>query len=208
MRIDDRVFIVTGASSGIGLATARALAAHGGHIALLARSTQALNELASTLPGSLAITADMIVVMNRGQVEQVGPPEDIYQRPCSEFVASFIGGTNIFRGRHIGDGIIDCGGVVLRCGAGEPAATGETAVSVRLHEIELTPHAATGGERKPNEAVGKVVRQSYLGPYRDYLVGLADGKEVRVTAPLGVNVPLGGNVRLRFTPGHCRALVL
>jgi NAD(P)-dependent dehydrogenase (short-subunit alcohol dehydrogenase family) len=59
MDIDGRVFIVTGASSGIGLATAQALAARGGKVALVARSTQALEELAATLPGSLAITADM-----------------------------------------------------------------------------------------------------------------------------------------------------
>lgn len=59
MRIDGRVFIVTGASSGIGLAAARALAARGGKVALVARSTQALEDLAATLPGSLAITADM-----------------------------------------------------------------------------------------------------------------------------------------------------
>ena len=59
MRIEGRVFIVTGASSGIGLATARALAARGGQIALVARSTQALEDLAATLSGSLAVTADM-----------------------------------------------------------------------------------------------------------------------------------------------------
>lgn len=156
--------------------------------------------------GEAMTTADVIVVMNRGRVEQVGPPEDIYQRPRSEFVASFIGGTNIFRGRHIGGGIVDCGSVVLRCGAGEPAATGETAVSVRLHDVELAPDGGTGAERQPNEAVGKVVRQSYLGPYRDYLVGLGDGKEVRVTAPLGISIPVGGSVRLRFPPEQCRAL--
>src|ERR1700674_2517422 len=43
-------------------------------------------------------TSDLIVVMNRGRVEQTGSPEDIYQRPQSEFVARFIGGTNILRG--------------------------------------------------------------------------------------------------------------
>src|ERR1700730_6187418 len=59
MRIDNRVFIVTGASSGIGLATARALAARGGKVALVARSTHALEDLATTLSGSLAVTADM-----------------------------------------------------------------------------------------------------------------------------------------------------
>jgi short-subunit dehydrogenase len=53
------VFIVTGASSGIGLAAARALAARGGKVALIARSTGTLEDLAATLPGSLAVTADM-----------------------------------------------------------------------------------------------------------------------------------------------------
>jgi short-subunit dehydrogenase len=59
MEIANGVFIVTGASSGIGLATARALSEKGAKVALLARSTQALEELSATLPGSLAVTADM-----------------------------------------------------------------------------------------------------------------------------------------------------
>ena len=75
--------------------------------------------------GEAMTTADTIVVMNLGRVEQVGSPEDVYQRPHSEFVARFIGGTNIFRGRHIGDGMVDCGAVLLRCCAGEPAAAGK-----------------------------------------------------------------------------------
>jgi iron(III) transport system ATP-binding protein len=98
---------------------------------------------------------------------------------------------------------------VLRCGAGEPAASGETAVSVRLHEVGLSADATGAGPasgRQPNEAAGRVVRQSYLGSYRDYLVELADGQQVRVTAPLEINVPVGGQVRLHFPPEHCRAL--
>jgi iron(III) transport system ATP-binding protein len=152
-------------------------------------------------------TADTIVVMNLGRVEQVGSPEDIYQRPRSEFVARFIGGTNIFHGRAIGDGVVDCGGIVLRCGAGE-TANGETAVSVRLHDIALSAEGAASsrGERQPNETVGRVLRQAYLGSHRDYLVGLDDGQQVRVTAPLSVDVPVGGIVRLYFPPEHCRAL--
>jgi iron(III) transport system ATP-binding protein len=50
--------------------------------------------------GEAMTTADMIVVMNRGRVEQVGSPEDVYQRPHSEFVARFIGGTNLSRPAH------------------------------------------------------------------------------------------------------------
>jgi short-subunit dehydrogenase len=59
MQIQDRVFIVTGASSGIGLSTAIALSDRGAKVALLARSTEALQELAQRLPGSLPLTADM-----------------------------------------------------------------------------------------------------------------------------------------------------
>ena len=59
MQINDRVFIVTGASSGIGLATATALSDRGAKVALLARSSDALKELAQKLPGSLPVTADM-----------------------------------------------------------------------------------------------------------------------------------------------------
>src|ERR1700677_3065676 len=59
MEIKDRVFIVTGASSGIGLSTAIALSERGAKVALLARSTDALLELAGERPGSLPVTVDM-----------------------------------------------------------------------------------------------------------------------------------------------------
>src|SRR5580704_12301617 len=59
MQIKDRVFIVTGASSGVGLSTAIAVSERGAKVALLARSTDALKELAQKLPGSLPVTVDM-----------------------------------------------------------------------------------------------------------------------------------------------------
>lgn len=59
MKIKDHVFIVTGASSGIGKSTAVALSRRGGKVALLARSTDALKELARELPGSLPVTVDV-----------------------------------------------------------------------------------------------------------------------------------------------------
>jgi iron(III) transport system ATP-binding protein len=149
-------------------------------------------------------TADRIVVMKEGRVEQTGSPEDIYQRPRSEFVARFIGGTNIFRGRKVGSDIVDCGGLVLRCGAGEFAGTGDTAVSVRLHDIALA--AGEGGDGQPNEASGHVIRQAYLGAHRDYLVALRSGAQVRVVAPMQLDVPVGSAVRLHFPPERCRAL--
>ena len=59
MQITDHVFIVTGASSGIGRSTAEALSARGAKVALIARNTAALHDLAARLPGSLPLTADV-----------------------------------------------------------------------------------------------------------------------------------------------------
>lgn len=59
MQIKDHVFIVTGASSGIGLAAARELTERGGKVALLARSKDALDKLAAELKDSFAVAVDM-----------------------------------------------------------------------------------------------------------------------------------------------------
>jgi short-subunit dehydrogenase len=59
MQIKDHVFIVTGASSGIGLSTAIALSERGAKVALLARTSDALQALSQKLPGSLPVTVDM-----------------------------------------------------------------------------------------------------------------------------------------------------
>ena len=59
MELKDHVFIVTGASSGIGLSTAIALSDRGAKVALFARSKDALQKLAQRLPSSFPVTVDM-----------------------------------------------------------------------------------------------------------------------------------------------------
>jgi NAD(P)-dependent dehydrogenase (short-subunit alcohol dehydrogenase family) len=78
MQIKDRVFIVTGASSGIGLATAIALSGGGAEVALLARSTDALQELAEKLQASFPVTVDM-TQFDRVR-EAIGPVHRHYGR--------------------------------------------------------------------------------------------------------------------------------
>jgi iron(III) transport system ATP-binding protein len=149
-------------------------------------------------------TADMIVVMNQGVIEQAGTPEDIYQRPRTEFVARFIGGTNIFKGRWDGGDGVACGnGLFLRCGSGEFAEAGETAVSVRHHDVHLSADQPAGAT---NAVQGTVARQIYLGSHRDYLVTLADGETVRAVTPSTVSIPAGSTVWLHLPPADCRAL--
>ena len=150
-------------------------------------------------------TADLIVVMNEGRIEQAGTPEDIYERPTTEFVARFIGGTNIIKGARGDENVvIHKGGLVLRCGSGKVASDGETPVSIRHHDIRLSAERPPDAEF--NTVPGKVIRQIYLGSHRDYLVALADGDTVRSVAPVDVAVPVGEAVWLHFPPEHCRAL--
>jgi len=150
-------------------------------------------------------TANLIVVMNQGAIEQAGSPEDIYERPRTEFVARFIGGTNIFKGRWDGGDTVDCGhGLALRCASGDFAPQGETAVSIRHHDIRLT--AVQPDAAQANWIGGTVARQVYLGPHRDYLVTLASGETVRAVTPVDVAIPQGQTVWLHFPPERCRAL--
>lgn len=59
MKIKDKAAIVTGASSGIGQATAKLLSSQGAKVALVSRSKEKLEKLSATIPGSIAVSADM-----------------------------------------------------------------------------------------------------------------------------------------------------
>ena len=82
-------------------------------------------------------TSDLIAVMRDGQIEQAGGPEDIYERPETEFVARFIGSTNILRGRRTGEQDADCEGLRLTCESGHWPGDGSAIVSIRPHRIVL-----------------------------------------------------------------------
>jgi iron(III) transport system ATP-binding protein len=148
-------------------------------------------------------TADLIVVMSAGRIEQAGPPEEIYYRPRSEFVAQFIGGTNILRGQGLDGGQLRFAGQLLRC-TGAPVASGNpTAVSIRHHDIRLHAARPTGAE---NVLEARVARQVFLGSTRDYLVEVADGTQLRVVAPAEHSIESGSPVWLHLPPERCRAL--
>src|SRR5262249_61443446 len=51
--------------------------------------------------------ADRVAVMNHGRVEQVARPDEIYDRPATLFVATFVGTTSVLRGKLLDDGTLD-----------------------------------------------------------------------------------------------------
>jgi iron(III) transport system ATP-binding protein len=148
-------------------------------------------------------TADIIAVMNGGRIEQAGTPEEIYNRPRSEFVARFIGSSNVVKGKARDKSSIDLAGVALRC-IGEPLNAGtETPVSIRPHEISISASQFPGHE---NVVPATVVRQVFLGDRRDYLVEIADGTQLRAMTKADESFPEGNSVWLHFPPERCRAL--
>jgi spermidine/putrescine transport system ATP-binding protein len=99
--------------------------------------------------------ADAIAVMNRGRIEQLGPPQELYERPKTAFVAGFLGISNLLAGTIEGaDAVrLDSGEVVRARVNGH---TGRVAAGVRPEKIALGPGGA-------NELAGTVSETAYIG---------------------------------------------
>ena len=149
-------------------------------------------------------TADLIAVMNGGRIEQLGTPEEIYDRPVSEFVARFIGASNIVTGTALDATHVQVAGVALAT-TGRQLATGtKVPVSIRQHDVALETTEPPAGAANRVKAVVK--RQVFLGAARDYLVALEDGSEMRLSTGAGQNVATGTTVWLHLPRERCLAL--
>jgi iron(III) transport system ATP-binding protein len=147
--------------------------------------------------------ADRIVVMNAGRIEQIGTPEEVYERPNSRFVARFLGGSNVIEGMHVSGRRVDVAGHALEIAEGELAGDGrETAICVKTHDVELLTDAPSN---TGNTLPGVVRSHAYLGSHRDYVVDI--GQEILVMAPASLVVPAGARVHVKFRPERCRGLV-
>jgi iron(III) transport system ATP-binding protein len=149
-------------------------------------------------------TADLIAVMNHGRIEQLGSPEEIYDRPRSAFVARFIGASNVVTGKVVDTARIQVAGVILRGSGGSFAPGGSGAMSIRQHDIAL----GVGEPGAPEENVlpAVVMRNVFLGGNRDYVVEAAEGTQLRVLAPASQNIPRGSRVHARLPADACRIL--
>ncbi|MBV8888958.1 MAG: ABC transporter ATP-binding protein [Alphaproteobacteria bacterium] len=147
------------------------------------------------------VTSDRIAVMNRGRIEQIGTPEEIYERPRSEFVASFIGRTNCLPGRVVDRQSVCCGRQVLAVGSNDALAApgSEVVVSIRPQEIAIAPQGDSLDPEFDNLLDGRVIRHAYLGGARDYLVEVAE-------ADAALRVVTGG--RQLFRPGEAVRLAI
>ena len=152
--------------------------------------------------GEAMTTADKIAVMNAGHIEQFGSPEEVYEEPRSEFVARFLGGSNILHGKAIDETHVEFAGAAIEC-CGVPLAAGrDAAVSIRQHHIDIGSQPAGG-----NAVQGTVVRNVFLGSTRDYVVEARDGTHLRITAAPEQSFAPGTPVWVTMPRERCRALL-
>ncbi|AEN06738.1 ABC transporter ATP-binding protein [Halolamina sp.] len=151
--------------------------------------------------------SDEIAVMNNGHLEQLGTATDIYEEPASEFVADFIGETNLIRG----DYSEDANGAVLESNGLSysvpltPEASGRVAFAIRPEKIRLREEA-TGLE---NCFTGEVTDEIYKGNIGKFVVELENGQELTLDMQIrdqGQYLSIGNSVAVGWSAENCVVL--
>ena len=122
--------------------------------------------------------ADRMAVMDRGVVVQVGPPEEIYRKPVSSYVASFIGETNLIKGVSRGENQVETANATF---VAQPSVEGWSPPPGAEVTLSLRPEAIRIVRPTEGELMGKIIERIYLGSIIQYAVQLADGFVVQVT---------------------------
>ena len=124
--------------------------------------------------------SDRIVVMNKGKIQQLGRPIDIYNEPVNSFVANFIGETNIIRGKYVSKDLIEFMDVRFAC-VGYKFNDGETVdVVIRPEDWDVIPV-------KDASLVGEVTSCIFKGVHYE-ICALFHGKEFVIHAYEAVKV--------------------
>ncbi|HZT18251.1 MAG TPA: ABC transporter ATP-binding protein [Dongiaceae bacterium] len=125
--------------------------------------------------------SDRIAVMSHGRVEQVAPPQEVYEEPATVFVADFLGISNLMEATATGVDAhgrcrIKLGEFEFAAGRGHKEMRGATKATVRPERVRLEPHGAAAGE---NRLPGMVERWVYLGNAVQLIVRLATGTAIQ-----------------------------
>jgi putative spermidine/putrescine transport system ATP-binding protein len=136
--------------------------------------------------------SDRVAVMNAGRIEQLGTPEEIYERPATAFVADFVGASSVLAGRATAAGGVDVAGTPLSVRLGRSLTPGETVrLLVRPEQIAL------GGEGA-NALPARVVGVMYLGDHSEVRLELADGTRLLASVRGRARASAGERVHARI----------
>jgi len=152
--------------------------------------------------------ADRVAIMERGRLEQMGTPEEIYAHPGSRFVAEFVGLSNLLAGRVAsveGESmVVTFGGLAATIPVLPQASPGQPVLLfVRPNEIEFLGAEDPGGT---NVFDARVEKATYLGDKMDYRLTLGDGLVLRVQSHAQQRIASGAGVRVRLPRARCGAI--
>jgi spermidine/putrescine transport system ATP-binding protein len=153
--------------------------------------------------------SDRIAVMNGGHVEQAGAPRDIYEEPATEFVADFLGVSNMVEAESYSEGGSACtiriGEQHLRAEQGATDASGTVKVMIRPERIVVEPQGSTGVNRVP----GMVEHAIFVGATTELHVRIPGGGLLKAQLPndgSAREVEQGAPVTLSLPPSALRVL--
>lgn len=147
--------------------------------------------------------ADRVVVMNKGRIEQIDAPEEMYARPKTEFVARFVGTNNLFAGRiqEVGQDhvIVHCAHGQVVVSTDDPPPVGASVfVVVQADKLTPVPTGIAGENRLDAMLRGR----EYAGSHNIYLLDLVDGTEVKMTVPQVLSVEINQKTTAWFSPAN------
>ncbi|CAN5882267.1 hypothetical protein BH23ACT10_BH23ACT10_23670 [soil metagenome] len=153
--------------------------------------------------------ADTIAVMRAGQVEQLGSPVDLYEHPRTEFVANFLGQSNLLDGSVVerdGDhAIVDVHGTRIRVPAQDVGSQGSVRIGVRPEKLDIVPSDTDDDHADRNTVEGTIADSSFIGVSTQFVVRTAWDDELTVfaqnRAPTRELSP-GAAVKMRWQPSQ------
>ena len=134
--------------------------------------------------------SDTVVVMDKGRIQQIGTPEDIYNEPKNAFVADFIGESNILNGVMVRDNVVKMYGREFPCVDGGFAPNEPVDVVIRPEDIDIVPV-------EQGQLVGTVTSVTFKGMQYDIIVDFRGFKWLIQTTD---HSPEGARIGVKIDP--------
>ena len=134
--------------------------------------------------------SDTIVVMDKGTIQQIGTPEDIYNEPKNAFVADFIGESNIIDGVMLQDNLVQMYGKKFPCLDGGFAENEPVDVVIRPEDIDIVPV-------EQGQLTGVVTSVTFKGMQYDIIVDFKGFKWLIQTTD---HSPVGARIGIKIDP--------
>ncbi len=151
-----------------------------------------------------------IAVYHGGRIEQLGTPDELYERPVSAFVAGFVGDSNMFTGRvddGVGEPVLMDGRWPIRLGTRRSGlqAGARMTVVVRPERLRVNAPGASVGAARAVTIAGRVREAIYLGSVRKYVIDLEGDRRVTArvqTSDATGDLAAGASVEVSWDVAH------